>query len=422
MLPVHTRLPAMLFSAAFLVASCSADDSNNSPNTANTPEPMMIDVEQQQGSNSDVGQITVLETRIDGGPELTEGGSLGAGIHLRQFYSWTDSEEAQADLKALPFTDGGDRSAFADILAAEGGTLIALFAGLQNTSGVVDVDVESIGMTDDRMTVLVKSQIEGNCTADSAFATPFRILHVSAATPELQFHEFISPCIAAETVFPNDIGNISIDFTNEATARLHWDPPPIADDQTRYAVVDIGSELFPMNDSTNELSYTLTNIVPNIVYSRRIVPLDANGNALSQGRSIALMVDAPSSAFRGRANEEDLERLKVQFSGTEAKYCGEIDGNEQNNAAASEVLDCISQALEEGIAFTADNIIRTEGSGLQSLVGDDSGNRWLLGLEFSDVPISNDFAPSTVSGGGLIGEICPQPTFLMEAGFDRFAC
>jgi len=433
MLPIHKRLFAIFFLSAFLVASCSSGNSNTGSNTTTEvvgelpnvgidPESMVIEEEEQQAVIvSTSSQITVLETGVDGGPELTNDGLNDAGIHLRQFLSWTDSEQARLDLGAISFTDGGDRSSFADILAAEGGTLIALLPGLQSSSGVVDADIESIGIVDGRMKVLVRSQVVGNCPADSAFATPFRILHVSTATPELLFREYISPCVSDETIDVNAIGDITIDFIDDVTARIDWVPPSIADDKSRYEVIDTGRELL-MVDITSEPTFTLNDIVPGIIYTPRIALIDANGNPLSRGTSIAVMTNAPSGLFRGRAMSEDLEALKVQFAGVGARNCGEFGGLEQQDGAVTEVSDCVGQALMEGTAFTADRVIVQEGFSFQSLVGDAGGNSWLLELQNSDVPIVNDFAPSTNSGGGLVGEVCRQPAVVVDGVFSRFSC
>jgi len=93
-------------------------------------------------------QINVLEASIDGGPALTTGNTDDAGIHLRRFYTWTNAQQAQSDLATMSFSDGGDRSALANILTQEGGTLICLFSGLQNNIGAVESDIEIAEIND----------------------------------------------------------------------------------------------------------------------------------------------------------------------------------------------------------------------------------------------------------------------------------
>jgi len=74
------------------------------------------------------------------------------------------------------------------------------------------------------------------------------------------------------------------------------------------------------------------------------------------------------------------------------------------------------------VAFTADKVIPAEGFTYQSLVVDDLANGWLLEIQFSDVPISNSFAPSKDRGGNLSGDVCPQPALLPENSTAQFAC
>ena len=402
---------AVLAFLTTLVLGCTNGSTDSIPDSPNEPIPF----------DADSVQINVLEASDYGGPELTNNGTEESGIQLRRFYAYTNPEHAQAELGALSFSDGGNGSALVDILTQEGGTLVALFLGLQNSTGVVDADIESVEYVDERLVITVNTQVLGSCTADSAFAAPFRILHIKATAPTVLFREVIQQCVEEEITNTTRISNITVDFLDNSTARINWVPPTISGDETRYDVINVDREL-ETYDGTNEPSITIANMVPGVIYARRIVPIDTNGVVLSQGTPIALMLNAPSGAFRGHAVRSDLEKLKTQLVGDGAKDCGEFTVRFHDDEMVSEISDCVSNALEEGNAFTADRVIIGEATSYESLISNGVGNSWLLIQSNSDVINTNDFAPDIKFGGSLTGQVCIQPAVSINGNFSQFTC
>ena len=417
MSPERVALLNVLFAVAILlVAGCSSSSTTGRTNAG------PVGMDESPPAMSDSMQISILESGIDDGPELTNNTTDDAGIHLRRFYAWTSPEQARTALAALSFSDGGDRSALADVLEQNGGTLIGLFAGLQTSSGVVDTSIDSVETNDERLVVTVKTQVEGNCPADAALAAPYRILHVADTAPDVLFREVIQQCVEDDASNTTRISNITVDFLDDATARVDWVQPSGSDDQTRYDVINTEREQ-EIYDGTNEPSFIISNMVPGIIYSRRIVPIDNNGDVLSQGTSIALMVDAPSGAFRGRAELDDLDKLKISLLGKDVRDCGELTVPYDNDEVASKVAECVSRALEEGVAYAADRVVQGEAFDYDSLVGDGNGNSWLLTQGNSDVNnMNNAFAPGRIFGGYLSGQVCVLPAVLIKSNFGRFTC
>ena len=437
--PSQFRLFVSILLSGFLFSSCSDSDSDNTEESAvesvvgtqtesgtgtvmdEGSEPVTAADDESSENNPGPIAVTILEAGVEGGPELTSDSISDAGIHLRRFQAWSDAEQARADLSAASFSDGGDRSSLADILVREGGTIVALYPGLQSSSGVVDANIELVEINDERMTVTIRTQVAGSCTADSALAAPFRILHVAAISPRIFFRESIHECFEEGDIEPSRIGQITVDFPDDTTARIDWVPPIDADDQTRYDVTRSRSEADPI-DSTAEPTHTISDLVPGVIYTRRIVPVNANEETLSRGTSIALMVDAPASTFRGRATRNDLEALMTRLVGNDLRDCGEFFAILDDDETATEVVECFSEALEENIAFTAERVLIGEATSYQLLIGDGDGNNWVLMLDNSDVLLENDFAPSTFSGGSLAGRSCMFPQILIENNRTQFSC
>jgi hypothetical protein len=426
---------------ALLVFACttSTPDNETDPSTNTEEDQQTIVSEGQSTTNeedlpttidateTDSPVVRILEENVDGGPALTKDNPNEAGIHLRQFHAWNDPEQARSDLATLVFTDGGDRSAWADVLAMEGGTLVALLPGIQRSSGIVNTDIKSITTDNEQLTLTVRTTVAGRCSADDSLATPFRIAHVSAAAPDVLFREAIIPCTeATDEMGSTSISGISVHFPDDATAHIDWNPPTNTDNQIRYNVVESANQA-DILESVIQPGHTIHDLVPGVIYTRRIEPVNNDGDALAAGTSIALMVDAPSGVFRGRAVREDLEKLKSQLAGDNPTDCGEFANPgdfiipDENINTASEVSDCVVQALDNGVAFTADRTFIGEAYSYSSLVGDNMGNRWLLKQGNSDVVLENDFVPSApVYGGYLTGQTCETPA--VNVNTEEFTC
>ena len=384
-------------------------------------DPVLENDDKLPENNTGSISVTVLDAGADGGPELTNGGLNQPGIQLRRFYAWSDAEQARADLAATSFSDGGDRSALADVLIREGGTLIALYPGFQTSSGVVDSAIELVELNDERLTVQVRTQVAGGCVADSAFAAPFRILHVPAASPSVFFRESIHRCYEEDDIDANRVRSVTVDFLDDKTARINWVPPRDAGDRTRYEISTSRDQASPLN-ITSALTHTITDLIPGVIYTRRITPKNTDREGSSRGASVAVMVDAPSGAFWCHADRDDLEALKSRFINSDFTNCGKFFAFLEDGEGAPEVSDCITQSLEEGSAFTAERVLIGEAPIYQLLVGDNDGNSWLLELYYTDVSFENDFAPSPSNGGALSVRPCLLPRVLVQNDRAQFSC
>jgi len=268
---------------------------------------------------------------------------------------------------------------------------------------------------------MVKTQVSGSCLVSEGTGAPFRILHVTGSAPSVIFREVIQPCVGDDASSTNRISGITVNFLDDSTARIQWEQPSTSGAQTRYDVIDLDREQ-EVYLGVSEPSFTIANIVPGFIYTRRIVPINSDGEVLSQGTPIALMVNAPSGAFRGRATRDDLEALKISLAGNNVRDCGEFTVPFDNDDIASEVSDCVNQALEEGIAFTADIIIPGEAFSYESLVGDNEGGSWLFTQGNSDVSLANVFTQSIVFGGYLTGKLCLLPAVSLDTNSGVFVC
>ena len=367
-----------------------------------------------------VTAVRTLAEGVDGGPVLTDDPDAEAGLHLRRFAAYTDPDEARAALGAIDWSDGADRSALADVLEIEGGTLLGFFLGLQSVQGPIGTFVDDVAVEGDRLVVAVRTTTSDGCVADAALGAPFRIVHVAARAPEVVFREAVVPC--GDGQVPSDeVSRIDVEFTGDASAVITWDAPPSAGEAVRYDVVrQDGEQGTDVYDGVTVRRYEVDGLVPGIVRTYRIVPVDPGLDESPRGRVLALIADAPSALFQGRVSREAFEAHAESLAGVDAVDCGDrvVSFTDEPDAAPS----CAERALADGEAFVRTWTFTGGESPLaRALVGDAEGNVWLLDWQTSDVGLSNPFVPNSSSefDGGLQGQPCPVPLIDDEAGLVR---
>lgn len=360
-----------------------------------------------------------LAAAVSGGPPLTDDPD-GTGIHLRRFDAYVDADEARAALSSLVWSDGSDRTDAADVLEREGGTLLGLYLGRQTSLGPFDATVTGVADEGDRLVVAVDTAYGGPCYGDGALGAPFRLVHVAASAPAVEFREALVPCEADPGLEdPHEVRDVAVEFVDDGRAVLTWSAPANGGPDTRYDVVDESGE-YETYDGVDAPRYEATGLVPGLVRAYRIVPVDPDLDGAPRGVPVALVVDAPSALFRGRVRTEDFMARAAALAGDGAVDCGdaESDGGTFPAAGAGDgAPGCVDRALAEGLAFRRTWTFRVgEAPFARALVGDDAGDVWRLDFALTDVGLANAFAPGDDLGGELRGTPCPVPVVDDAAG------
>ena len=347
-----------------------------------------------------------------GGPPLTDDPDE-AGIHLRRFDAYTDAAEARAALSELGWEDSSDRTNAADVLEREGGTLLGLYLGRQDSLGPYDATVTGVADEGDRLVVAVDTTYGGPCYGDDALGSPFRLVHVAASAPTAVFREALVPCEDDRgSSRPDEVRDVAVEFVDDASAVLTWSAPANGGPGTRYDVVDESGE-YRTFDGVGAPRYEVDGLVPGLVRAYRIVPVDPDLDDAPRGVPVGLVVDAPSALFRGRVRAEDFVARVAALAGDGAVDCGDAEsptGIFSAPDAGESAAGCVDRALAEGLAFRRTwTFLVGEAAFARALVGDDAGDVRRLDFALSDVDLGNAFAPSVDFGGQLLGTPCPVP-------------
>ena len=383
------------------------------------PGPTVLGTTAPGPGRTDVAFRTLASAEASG-PPLNGNDPDELGLHLRRFAAWTSAAEARAALDGLGRSDG-ERESVVSVLEREGGTLVGLFLGLQPSYGH-DARVTGVVERDGELLIDVRTETAGGCLVEEAFAAPYRIVHVAARAPRTVFREAVVPCTEDDDAYadPAEVGRVDVAFAGDAGAVVSWEPPPGATAGIRYDVVDESAEE-TVFDGVDEARYVVDDLVPGVVRALRIVPVTAGAGRSPRGRAVALTVDAPTGAFRGRATRADLDARAAALAGEGARDCGESVTGIGPATGTDVVPGCLEASLAAPSAFTRTwTVDGGDGLTTRTLVGDARGRTWLLRLDLSDVDLANRFAPSVPGAGSLTGEPCPAP--LVEASTGRVRC
>lgn len=429
---MHRSFLCLFLSGA--LAGCSSDSDPDAPNSQPTTDGPNATAgldgaggaDDPSSGDSLVGaeperSWRTLDEGVDGGPVFADDPEE-AGLHLRRFVAHADAEEARVALAALDWSDGADRSALADILEAEGGTLLGLYPGRQSSQGAVGTSVRDVAVEGDRLVVALRTTTDAGCDADSAFGTPFRVVLVGAEARETLFREAIVPCEEAGAAVPDRVRDVAVEFTGDSSATITWSAPAATGEGVRYDVVsrdgERGADVY---DGVDAGRYEVDGLVPGLVRAYRIVPVDPSSGESFTGVDVALVVDAPSALFAGRVRREDFEARARALAGPNAIDCGD-GGPAASSAEPKASTGCAERALANGEAFVRTWTLPSEGEAAIALAANGDGDAWLLDFDLPDAgDFEAAFAPIADPGGRLLGRPCPVPLLDDAAGEVRCA-